>query len=291
MTKNLKPSTLAGIRSLAKDYKNEHKCKHYVALEFAAKQAGYENYAHAQKSLSNTAKPKMRPIYPLNSDNLGNLKTYHQQSLDRWGQAILNVNPDLSQSLEWTSPQKIAEVINLFVGKSMDHAHFPTGGGQDIDYVELSREKGCLEFVAGGGGTRYLIKPDRLVLEFIEDAPGESFLYLKTKKIKPVQLETSYFDEASVFYKTRQEVLRVGQNHYPRTHWDEHHLGYDINGDSIEVPDYAHILVRFEMGSFMIVSKGTLWNGTSKTYDGIHNTLMPWEIREIIQSGVVNRAT
>lgn len=289
MIKNLKPSTLAGIRSLAKDYKNRRKCKHSVALELAAEQAGYENYAHAQKSLSETEKPKMRPIHPLNSDNLGNLKTYHQQSLDRWGEAILSVNPDLSQSLEWTSPQKIAEVINLFVGKAMDHAHFPTGGGQDIDHIELSREEGCLEFVAGGG-SRYLIKPDRLILEFIDEAPGESFLYLKTKKIKPVQLETSYVDEASNFYNTRQEVLRVGQDHYPRAHWDEYHLGHDINGDAIDIPDHAHILVRFEMGSFMIVSKGTLWNGTSKTYSGMHNTLEPSKIKKIIEGVVARKA-
>lgn len=289
MTNNLKPTTLNGIRSLAKDYKKELECKHSVALNIAAKQAGYENYAHAQKSLSKTTKPVMRTIRPLNSGNLGTLENYHQRSLDKWGDAILKVNPDLSQTVEWTTPHQITEIINHFVGTSMDHAHFPTGGGQDIDHVKLSNERGCIELVIDEGSL-HLLKPACLVLEFIEEAPGESFLYLKTKQIKPIEIETDYEDEPSEFHNTRQEVMRVGREHYSRAHWDESYLGYHENGDKIDLPDDAHILVRWEMGNFMIVSKGTLWNGTSKTYDGVHNHLSPSDIRQSILKGIANLA-
>jgi len=177
MTDTLKPTTLNGIRSLAKEFKKALGCKHSTALNVAAKQAGYENYTHAQRQFSQTVQPVMRTIRPLNSSKLGKLKDYHQRSLDHWGEAILAVNPELSQTLEWKSPSRIAQVINNFVGGSMDHAHFPTGGGFDIDHVEVSEERGCLEFVLNHG-TRHLFRPHRLVLEFIEEAPGETFLFL-----------------------------------------------------------------------------------------------------------------
>lgn len=289
MTNNLKPTTLNGIRSLAKDLKKELKCKHGAALNIAAKQAGYENYTHAQKQLSQEIAPVMRAISPLSSNKLGKLKEYHQLSLDKWGEAILSVNPNLKQTLEWTSPSQMAEIINLFVGNSMDHAHFPNGGGFDVDHVEVSQEKGCLELVLAHR-TRHLFKARRLVLEFIEEAPGESFLYIETKKIKAVDVDTTYIDEPGEFYKTRQEIVRVGHEHYPRAHWDESHLGYDENGDKNELPDNAHILVRWETGNFMIVSKGTLWNGTSKTYGGVHNDLTTPDIREAILKGITDIA-
>jgi len=49
---HLKPKTLAGIRSLAKDLKKIHRIKHESALELAAKQAGFSDYKHALRILS-----------------------------------------------------------------------------------------------------------------------------------------------------------------------------------------------------------------------------------------------
>lgn len=49
---NLKPKTLAGIKTLAKDLKRLNKLKHDQALNLAAQRAGYSNFKHAQKVLA-----------------------------------------------------------------------------------------------------------------------------------------------------------------------------------------------------------------------------------------------
>lgn len=52
----LKPKTLDGIKNLATGIKKRDGIKHHEALELAAKQAGYQNYRHAQNVLSATTK-------------------------------------------------------------------------------------------------------------------------------------------------------------------------------------------------------------------------------------------
>lgn len=51
MIKNLRPTTLIGIRSYAVDIKKAQGIPHHKALDAAAVAAGYSNYSHAQKQL------------------------------------------------------------------------------------------------------------------------------------------------------------------------------------------------------------------------------------------------
>ncbi|PTU03583.1 hypothetical protein DBR45_06315 [Pseudomonas sp. HMWF031] len=46
------PTTLVGIKRLAKAIKREHEVPHHLALDIAAKKAGYLDYSHAQIVLS-----------------------------------------------------------------------------------------------------------------------------------------------------------------------------------------------------------------------------------------------
>jgi len=46
------PTTLVGIKRLAKTIKREHEVPHHLALDIGAKKAGYRDYGHAQKALS-----------------------------------------------------------------------------------------------------------------------------------------------------------------------------------------------------------------------------------------------
>lgn len=46
----IKPTTLEGIKGLAKQIKKRDGVTHTQALELAAKQAGYENFTHARKA-------------------------------------------------------------------------------------------------------------------------------------------------------------------------------------------------------------------------------------------------
>ena len=282
MTNHLNPTSLNGIRSLGRQISRDQSMKRNAALNIAAQQVGYENYAHAQKLLSAGSTPTMRPIRSQSPRRLnGTMNEFHQKALSRWGEGVLAVNPNLESSLEWTSPTDIAATINHFVGGQMNHVHFPTGGGFDVECVQLSNEDGCLELVLGHS-TRHLFKPRRLLLEYIAEAPGESFLLLETDTILPVEVDITYYDYPGKFEVSRQEVVRVDDEYYPRVHWDEDHLGIDEDGREIEMPDTAHVLVRWENGKFMFVSKGTLWNGSSKTYRGLHNGLSAQRIRETI---------
>lgn len=55
MSKNITPSTLEGISSLAKDIKREQAIPHHTALDKAAIKAGFQNYRHAQNVSKNRA--------------------------------------------------------------------------------------------------------------------------------------------------------------------------------------------------------------------------------------------
>lgn len=47
----IKPTTLAGIKRLAKTIKRERRIAHIEALDMAAKAAGYDNFNHARNEL------------------------------------------------------------------------------------------------------------------------------------------------------------------------------------------------------------------------------------------------
>lgn len=51
MTDHIKPSTLKGIKRLAKQIGRDQGIRHTAALEVAARQAGFTNYADALRSL------------------------------------------------------------------------------------------------------------------------------------------------------------------------------------------------------------------------------------------------
>lgn len=48
----IKPSTLNGVKQLAKKISKAEGIPHTKALDVAARQAGYENYRHARKELN-----------------------------------------------------------------------------------------------------------------------------------------------------------------------------------------------------------------------------------------------
>lgn len=57
------PSTVGGIKRLAKSIKRERGISHHAALNQASIDAGYQNYAHASDVLSSTSGPRQTPLY------------------------------------------------------------------------------------------------------------------------------------------------------------------------------------------------------------------------------------
>lgn len=49
---SIRPSTVDGIKQLAKKIKRELSTTHTEALDVASRQAGYENFVHARRQLS-----------------------------------------------------------------------------------------------------------------------------------------------------------------------------------------------------------------------------------------------
>lgn len=47
-----RPTTLAGLKRLAKQFVKQKGIQHARALDLAAKSAGYQNYPHAQRHMS-----------------------------------------------------------------------------------------------------------------------------------------------------------------------------------------------------------------------------------------------
>jgi len=54
LNKNVQPSTIGGIKRLAKQLKNANSIPHNKALDIAAQRASFENFAHARNLLQNS---------------------------------------------------------------------------------------------------------------------------------------------------------------------------------------------------------------------------------------------
>jgi len=60
---SIRPSTVDGIKQLAKKMCREHAIPHTRALDDASRQAGFENFVHAKRRLTGLAVPHRFPVY------------------------------------------------------------------------------------------------------------------------------------------------------------------------------------------------------------------------------------
>lgn len=287
MKKTISPTTISGIKSLAKDLKKELGTSHADALNKAAGAAGYNNYAHAKNVLS--AKTKFNSMVPFKTGGFPDgLIEYQSKSLRAWGDALEAVNQERDKKIEVTNPKEIVTMLSEFVGNSLHHAYLPGGGGQDIEEVRLSKANDCIELVVHEGPV-YLVRPSKLILELVAAAPGESFLLLELTNLPDSFVQNASFSssiESISKQAFRQEFLRAGDIYYPRDYWDAGTMGVDADGSEIPIPRTAEIVVLWNSGKLLFVSKGSLWNNTSSTYDGRHTQFSSTQIREIIEGAV-----
>lgn len=64
-SKSIRPSTMAGLKRLAKQIKIAERSSHHAALDQAARAAGFENFRHAQRTLPDQDKPRIVATYTL----------------------------------------------------------------------------------------------------------------------------------------------------------------------------------------------------------------------------------
>lgn len=279
------PSSVDGIKRLAKRLKAQDKIPHMKALDAAARHAGFSNFIDAKRRLARAtsatgrASPPKRP-----KGNPMPLLEYHRERRDAWDRAIASLaGPKSPPTIVWKGRADIAAALEPFMGVNNNHAHLPTGGGMDFEAVRRSAEPGCLEFLAGGR-TGYVVKPRKLTLERI-DSPGNSFLLLELDELAPTDTYDDGEDE-EVEKRDRgsEELLEVAPGEYEdRGLWDRGFLGYDEGGRGIPMPDDARIVVRWLRGKILFVAKGSLWNGSPRTYGGEHDKFSANQIRQAIE--------
>lgn len=281
-----RPSSLEGIKRLAKQIKLDEQIAHTAALDEAAKQAGYQNFNHARKHFG------LNSSTPVAEKRFYSLSEFQTENLERWGQVVGRVNPQYASKLIWSEASPIRGALRSFMGSNLNHAFLPTGGGMDFKNVVLSREPGCIEFEIEENYA-YIVKPNRLSLETIDGHLGESFLLLElSPMIKSGAYEYLAEDEDEDVRRRyhqwrKEELVDVDGMYLERYHWDQDSM-LDENGDEVRLPETARRVVRWLDGKMLIVAKGSRWNADSSTYDGRHDKMSSEQIRHVISSAIDN---
>jgi hypothetical protein len=203
------------------------------------------------------------------------LEELHNNIAERWTESIESLNTK-QESTTWTNLEEIKRAIEPFLGTTLNHAHFPTGGGLDFLRLIPSRETDCLE-AATSERAASVFKAEKLTLEHFPKRPQESFLLLELAPLAP-----SGVYEHDI--KGHEELLDVpGQGYMERYIWDQGYLNHDERGHEIPIPQDAKLISRWLEGKILIVAKGSIWNGTPAKYNGEHNRMSAAQIREQIE--------
>lgn len=274
-TKQVRPSSLEGIKRLAKRIASEKTVKHTAALDEAAHVAGYQTFLHAKRSLS-TRSGAASPLIARKQSPMTSNEDFLTRARSSWVDTVNKFASAGDVTRTWDDIDDIVSVLTPFMGSNQNHAHFPTGGGFDFLSVRRSRERGCIEFQVFTG-TAVVAKPQRLVLERLASDPAQSFLMLELGELAPAIPRDEERDER-IRLQRQEELLDLGGADYvERGSIDEE-----------DRPDGARKVTRLFDGQIMLVTKGSIWNGTSQTYNGIHDTGTHSDVRSVIQ-GISDR--
>lgn len=184
---SIKPSCLDGIKNLAKKLKRDQGIRHTEALEVASRQAGYQSFVHARRSLSivgTCASPRHFPVYltahwrELRQTSLGSNGISAAPSAGiprrRAGRELLQVN--LTRPLQSViSKHRVskAQGLGVFVMEYDDHLemHYLAESQQRARELLLSAER-ALRFMDVTGLQPVSLQTQRDRLRPLNDLPG-----------------------------------------------------------------------------------------------------------------------
>lgn len=277
--KTIKPATITGLKSLAKELKRSAGLTHTDALNLAAQKAGFQNYTHAHSTLRRrSARPKYEdPRKPFRDANTA-----------EWAKIVRRVNPNMAETQYWYTLPMIARALRPFMGNNRNHALLPTGGGVDLTGVEASQEHGCLKLIAHGMSD-HVLRPKSLCMVTFPNDPGQSFLLLELDDLKPSGVYDYLFDDDETgearrkhIARGREEVVNLNGTYLDLSVWEED-LYVDSHGLEQPLSDAARRTLRWFGGKYLIVAKGSIWNSITATYDGRHNKMSEESLRVAIQ--------
>lgn len=281
----LRPITVEGLKRLADRLQTTSNMKRAQALDQAARQAGFQNFTHARRSIGEgpagaAPVPPRRPAPSRQS-------AYYDEQRQSWSAKVNALSsPGGRNSLAWRGIDEMVDVLQPFMGLGQNHGYFPTGGGHDFLDVHVSTtEPGCLEFQVSRRLV-YLGRPSRLRLERIEAEPAESFLYIELEAIEPSGVYPEIDEDGRRRDRADEELVDIGGGEYvERGAWDR---GF-VHDEDQPLPDHARLVQRMLRGGLMIVCKASIWNRIPQTYNGIHSEMGADQIRQLIEAGIARR--
>lgn len=169
---SIRPSTVDGIKQLAKKIKRERCTTHTEALDAASRQAGYENFVHARRQLS-TPEAGAFPVY-LSIHWYERLSDRPRAGNRRGGREILRVN--LSRPLtEVIAKHRVADARSL-VGFRVEYAdhleHLTAAVSQDDARERLLSAVRSLRFMEATGLQPVTTQKMRDRLRPLDELPG-----------------------------------------------------------------------------------------------------------------------
>jgi len=282
-----RPSTIDGIKRTAKEIAKAKGITHAKALDAAAVRAGFQNFAHARKALSENDR---------STSTRSRQNPFHAEARALWIAGCKVINPTGAASLSWTGASEIISVLSHFMGENKNHVLLPSGGGLDFESAEPSYEPRCIDFGVGDQVAE-IARPKRLTFERIAEEEAESFFLLELDELRPSGAyeppeDDGPIDADTARYRQREEVVELSPGDYvQRRVWDEGHLGYDEQGYEVPLPRSSRLVVRWMRGKMLFVCKRSLWNLASETYDGRHNRMTAQQIRHVIEISLAAQAS
>ncbi len=160
----------------------------------------------------------------------------------------------------WRDLDTIVRVLNA-VGtlRAFNHMLFSDEGGLDFKSAERAAEEGCI-CIADTLGFLYIAKPEFLCLETFGEDYVWSYFLLKFSPLEPI-LENEKCGDSECLVEDRPGHYVLAQ--------DSVYGVYDYDTGE-KLPEGSRTVNRYLQGTFLIVLKGSPYNGIPGTYDGRH---------------------
>lgn len=244
------------LMGLSNYYKNMHLVELEEALYYATREE--PDLRPSMQEFAEKLDEWMNIQVDFQKSNLSQWK-YVQKKL--FGEII----PDRAS---WSSVEDVVSVLNL-LGRmpNLNHMFIPSGGGIDLESVEIANENGCI--VLNELGTS-IVKPKRLIAENISKDYEWSYFRLELDELKPIFGDV-LFD--------LEEITEDVPGHY--VPWICGNYGHYEDGT--QLPENYRIVSRYIKGNFVIFLKTSIYNKIDGTYDARHNIVNADEFREYIK--------
>lgn len=180
----------------------------------------------------------------------------------KWINLQEELNPYKSHYLVFNDIDAIVSVLNKIVRNdtAVHHCFLPRIGGLDLIKAKVKRNGEVR--LSMDGGANYDCLPKALHYVSYQYKPSESYFFLETKSIEKPINSGLYGHEKVVDYTE----LANGDLTFPEVHDDSIWQGRDILGDTRSV-------TRVYEGSFLFVSRHSLYNSFGPAYDARHSEM------------------